>query len=174
MWHDLAGRLSWWLADRAAGRPGTLGLPATIRREDRFLNGLRAVRGDPPPRVAVAARGPVELDAVADLVSAAGGSVIDGTRGRPELTVAADAILWDIATPHDEDVPWLGMLAAQRPQRRVIVLESVPRVERVTSMLRAGARGVLGRPGSAEAVAGLLLQPAGSGGIGLGSPVTAP
>ncbi len=172
-WHDLAGRLASWLADRTAGRPGTLGLPATIRREDRFLEGSRVLAG-PPPRVAVAARGALDLEAVTDLVSAAGGSVIDLARGRPRLTVAADVILWDIATPDDADVPWLRMLVAQRPQRRVIVLESFPRVDRVAALVRAGASGVLGRPGSAEAVAGLLLQPTGFGGIGLGSPVTAP
>ena len=172
-WHDLVGRLAAWLADRTAGRPGTLGLPATIRREDRFLEGSPG-RADPRPRVAVAARGAVDLDAVADLVSAAGGTVTDVTRGRPDLTVTADAILWDIATPDDADVSWLRRLVAQRPQRRVIVLESFPHVERVAAMLGAGASGVLGRPGSAEAVAGLLLQPAGSGGIGLGSPVIAP
>lgn len=172
-WHDLGGRLAAWLADRTLGRPGTLGLPATIRREDRFLEGSQGLAG-PPPRVAVAARGAVDLEAVTDLVLAAGGTVIDLARGRPDLRVAADVILWDIATPNDADVPWLRVLVAERPQRRVIVLESFPRVERVAAMLHAGASGVLGRPGSAEAVAGLLLQPAEPGGIGLGSPVSAP
>lgn len=171
-WHDLAGRLAWWLADRTAGRPGTLGLPATIRREDRFLEGPRQLAG-PSLRVAVAARGAVELEAVTDLVSAAGGSVVDVARGRPGLTVAADVILWDIATPDETDVPWLGRIVAQTPERRVIVLESFPRVDRVAAMLGAGASGVLGRPGAAEAVAG-LLQLAATAKIGVGSPVAAP
>ncbi|MFM1904288.1 MAG: hypothetical protein RLZZ440_2188 [Planctomycetota bacterium] len=167
-WHDLPGRLAWWLADRAAGRPGTLGLPPTVRREERFLEGPRAALAGPPPRLVVAAQRPIDLEAACDLVAAAGGSVVQAVRGRPPLTAAADAILWDVATPGDADLPWLRMLLAERPTRRVIVLDSFPRADRVGAMLRAGAAAVLGRPGSAEAVAGVLAGPAIAPGIGLG------
>ena len=169
-WHDLAGRLAWWLADREAGRPGTLGLPATARKEERFLEmscGLRPP-GE-PVQVAVAARRAIDLEAIGDLVAAAGGVVACRTCGRPALEQPADVLVWDPGPPNEADLTWLGALVASRPQRRVVLLDSFPRVERVRAAVGAGALAVLGRPGSAEALAGTLLQASRSLGIGLGS-----
>jgi hypothetical protein len=173
-WHDLAARLAWWLADRAGGRPGTLGLPATVRREERFLEVAGLLPTEPRPRVAVTARRKGELDASCDLVAAAGGLVTDAVVGRPGLETDADVLVWDILTPDDADLAWLRMLVAQRPGRKIIVLESFPRADRVAAILRAGVIAVLGRPGSAEALAGVLLQTANPSGIGLGSRLIGP
>ena len=168
-WHDLAGRLSWWLADREAGRPGTLGMPATARREERFLEATcgRRQRGQ-PLQVAVAARRAVDLEAVGDLVAAAGGIVAHQTCGRPMLEESSDVIVWDPGPLADADLAWVGLLVASRPRRQVVLLESFPRAERVMAAVQAGALAVLGRPGSAEALAGTLLQAARAVGIGLG------
>ncbi len=83
-------------------------------------------------------------------------------------------LVWDILTPDDADLAWLRMLVAQRPGRKIIVLESFPRADRVAAILRAGVIAVLGRPGSAEALAGVLLQTANPSGIGLGSRLIGP
>jgi hypothetical protein len=172
-WHDLAGRLAWWLADRRAGRAGTLGMPATARREERHLE--VASRHQPgesggPPEVAVAARRAVDLEEVSDLVTAAGGLPIHPTRGRPDLAESAAAIVWEVGQADEADLGWLRMLMANRPDRRVILLDSFPRAEWVARALGAGAAAVLGRPGSAEAMAGAIGFLSGRPGIGLGSP----
>jgi hypothetical protein len=170
-WHDLAGRLRWWLADREAGRPGTLGMPATARREERFLettSGLRGRGRGRPLKVAVAARRAVDVEAVGDLVAAAGGVVACQTCGRPMLEESSDAVVWDPGPLAEADLAWLGRLVASRPERRVVLLDSFPRAELVRAAVQAGALAVLGRPGSAEALAGTLLQAAGAAGIGLG------
>ncbi|MFM8706277.1 MAG: hypothetical protein ACKOHG_20930, partial [Planctomycetia bacterium] len=43
-WHDLPSRSAWWLAAIVAGRPTSLGLPATSRREERLLESIVGVR----------------------------------------------------------------------------------------------------------------------------------
>lgn len=169
-WHDLGGRLASWLADRSAGRAGTLGMPATARREERFFGGAIPPSSEPgrPVTVAVAARRAIDLEAVGDLVIAAGGRVVQTMHGRPDLGVAAEAVVWDIGLPDSADLVWLGMLTAHRPRLGVILLDSFPRAERVTAALAAGAAAVLSRPGSAEALSGVLRRFADSTGTGLG------
>jgi hypothetical protein len=155
-WHDLAGRLAAWLADREAGRPGSLGVPATARREERILEGSW-----PRPaavRVSVAAARPLDLEGLADLVAAAGGSVSRRIRGRPPLDDSAAAIVWDVGVVDGPVLAWLRMLAANRPGRQVILLESFPRADSTRQALRAGATAVLGRPGTVEALAGTLSR----------------
>lgn len=158
-WHDLPGRLACWLADRAAGRPGTLGMPATARREDRLLEAMtrghdRAAR----PIVSVAAGNALDVEGLADLVTAAGGTVTRRSRGRPPLDEPAAVLVWDVGRISGDHLAWLRMLAANRPALRIVVMESFPRADTAQAAIAAGAAAVLGRPASAEAVAGTLAR----------------
>jgi hypothetical protein len=159
-WHELPGRLAWWLADRSAGRAGTLGMPATIRREDRFLEasrGPRAVNRAAWPLVSLAATTGGDLEGLADLADAAGLLIGRRRRGRPPLDESAGVLVWDVGRLDGEHLAWLRMLAANRPALRIILLESFPRSDSTSAALQAGAAAVLGRPVSVEALAGTLL-----------------
>jgi len=155
-WHDLAGRLAAWLADREAGRLGSLGVPATARREERVLAGMRAPAAG--VSVSVAAARPLDIEGLADLAAAAGGSVTRRIRGRPPLDDPADVLVWDVAVVDGAVLAWLRLLAANRPGRRLIVLESFPRADSTRQALRAGATAVLGRPATVETLGGTLLR----------------
>lgn len=163
IWHDLPGRLTWWLAELAAGRPGTLGLPTTARREDRItetaghVRAVVAARGQ-PPAVAVAAACRTALEGVTDLLNAAGFRVLSRVRGRPRLDDDADLLVWDAGRLTETDRAWLEMLAAHRPGLGIVVLDSFPRGDTVQATLRAGATAVLGRPVGLEALVGTLLR----------------
>jgi len=158
-WHDLPGRLGCWLADRAGGRPGTLGMPATARREDRFLEAMAHARDRVAvPPVSVAAGSGLDLEGLADLVTAAGGIVTRRSRGRPPLDEPAAVLVWDVGRLGGDHLAWLRMLAANRPTLKIVVVESFPRVDMVQAAIAAGAAAVLGRPASAEALAGTLAR----------------
>jgi hypothetical protein len=162
-WHDLAGRLAWWLVELAAGRAGSLGLPATARREERHADSAARVRSvvaasGPPPSVTVAGSCRTSLEGSADLVAAAGFPVAGLTRGRPRLDERADVVVWDTSTPAGTDLAWLGMLAANRPGLGIVLLDSFPRGDTARAAIRAGAAAVLGRPAGLEALAGTLLR----------------
>lgn len=152
-WHDLPGRLACWLADRAAGRPGTLGLPATVRREDRFLEARTAGVG---AAVSVAAGNAADLDGLGDLVLAAGGTIVRRSKGRPPLDEPAPLLVWDVGRLDADHLAWVRMLSANRPGLRIVLLDSFPRPDTALAAIQAGARAVLGRPASAEALAGTL------------------
>lgn len=173
-WCEVPARLAWWLADRAAGRPGTLGLPATARREERAIEAVTALKPAPRQavRVSVAADRPVDLDGLADLVIASGREVLRRTCGRPPLDEPADVLLWDTAMLLPTHLAWLRMLAANRPGLAVIVVDSFPRPETALEALEAGAAAILGRPLSPEALAGgfLRLESAAPTGLGRGRP----
>jgi len=158
-WHDLPGRLACWLADRAAGRPGTLGLPATVRREDRFLEA--SASGSPLP-VSVAAGNAADLDGLADLALAAGAVVVRRSRGRPPLDEPAPLLIWDVGRLEPDHLAWVRLLNANRPGLRIVLLESFPRPDTVLAAIQAGAGAVLGRPASAEALSGTLSRLAGA------------
>ena len=166
-WHDLGGRLGWWLADREAGRPGGLGMPGSARREERFLEPVAGL-GHQPMRVTVAAQRVADVEAIVDLLAAAGVITAHQTHGRPSLIQPADLLVWDVGMGSDADLAWLRMLVANQPGRRVVLLDSFPRADTVVAALRAGASAVLGRPTSAEALAGTVLRLAGPQRIGLG------
>ena len=181
IWTDLPGRLTWWFAELARGRPGSLGLPATMRREDRLLDTavrLRAVAqgSGPGPRIAAAAARRIDLEGLADLLAGVGRPAAIRACGRPALDVAADAVVWDVNALGPDDLTWLRMLAAHRPGLPVVLLESFPRGDTVLAAVRAGAAAVLGRPLSMEALAGTLLRlegratgdPTGGNGAGTG------
>jgi hypothetical protein len=50
------------------------------------------------------------------------------------------------------------MLAANRPGRGIVLLDSFPRGDTTRLALRAGAAAVLGRPAGLEPLAGTLLR----------------
>jgi hypothetical protein len=176
-WHDLPGRLASWLSDREAGRAGTLGMPATARREDRFLEAGREQAGGESGR-SPDARGPVvslaaasggDLDGLVDLTRAAGAVVGRRSRGRPPLDEPAPVLVWDVGRLDVDQLAWLRMLAANRPGLRIILLESFPRPDTAAAALQAGAAAVLGRPASAETLAGTFLWVAAPTGLSAGS-----
>jgi hypothetical protein len=154
-WHDLPGRLAWWLAERAAGRPGTLGLPGTARREDRILEA--ATSGSLPP-VSVAAGTAADLDGLVDLVTAAGASVVRRSRGRPPLEEPARLLIWDVGHVEADHLAWVRMLSANRPSLQIVLLDSFPRPDTTLAAIHAGVGAVLGRPASAETLAGTLAR----------------
>lgn len=162
-WHDFAGRLAWWLVELAAGRAGSLGLPSTARREERHADSAARVRAvvaaaGGPPTVSVAAGCRTALEGTADLVAAAGFTVVGRTRGRPRLEDRADVVVWDSAAWAGTDLAWLAMLAANRPGLGIVLLDSFPRGDSTRAALRAGAAAVLGRPAALEPLAGTLLR----------------
>jgi hypothetical protein len=161
-WSDLPSRLAGWLADLACGRPGTLGLPATARREDRVLEAATRLRrgpapDSPAPTVSVAAARPADLESLGDLLAAAGYAVARQTCGRPPLDEPADVLVWDVECCSDDDLSWLRMLAANRPRLAVILVTSFPRLEIVAAAAAAGAVAVLGRPLAIESLGGALI-----------------
>ncbi len=156
MWHDLPGRFASWLDDREAGRPGTLGLPATARREEGIMENVRPrARGY---RVALAAKRQGDLECLADLVAAAGANIVSQNRGRPPLDDDAAILAWDVGLVDASTLAWLRMLVANRPGRQVILFESFPRAESTEEALEAGAVAVLGRPCGVETFAGTIIS----------------
>jgi hypothetical protein len=162
VWHDLPGRLERWFADLAAGRPGVLGLPATARREERILaasDGLRESRNaiEPLP-VSVAAARSDDLEGLVDLIALSGRRIARRTRGRPPLDEPAALLVWDVGCLCEEDLAWLRMLVANRPNLAVVLLESFPRGDATETALKAGAGAVLGRPVTLESLEGTLAR----------------
>ncbi|RLS76938.1 MAG: hypothetical protein DWI03_07780 [Planctomycetota bacterium] len=162
-WTDLPGRVAWWLHDMAAGRPGTLGMPATSRREERIMESAVRVREwsspqRPRPRISVAAARAGEVECLVDLLSAAGAPVTRRTCGRPPLDEPADVLVWDVSALTPSHLAWLQILTANQPALRVVLLDSFPRGDSTTAALRAGAVAVLARPVSLEALAGTLIR----------------
>jgi hypothetical protein len=152
-----------------AGRPGSLGLPATARREERAAAaGEAAFGGDGGlPAVSAAAKRPVDLEGLCDLLAMVGCPAIRQTQGRPPLDESTGVLIWDVGNLTDDDLAWLEMMAANRPALRIVVLESFPRPDTTQAALRKGAAAVLGRPASAEALAGTIHRFAEPGPDGL-------
>ena len=161
-WHELPGRLERWFADLAAGRPGLLGLPATSRREERILaatDSLRDARAAAEPLpVSVAAARSDDLEGLVDLLALSGRRIARRTRGRPPLDEPAKLLVWDVGCLGEEDIAWLRMLVANRPDLAVVLLESFPRGDATEAALEAGARAVLGRPVTLESLEGTLAR----------------
>jgi hypothetical protein len=160
-WNELPGRLAWWLCDRAIGAPGTLGMPATARREERLLEASRRVAEMRPRRAArveVAATRAIDVESVADLVAAAGHAVVGRRVGKPPIDHDADAVVWDAGNLEAPHITWTGLLAANRPRTAIVLLDSFPRSETAAAATSAGASAVLSRPASLESLAGILLD----------------
>ncbi len=160
-WHELPGRLDGWLEDVEAGRPGWLGQPATLRREDRLLVGLRdgAATADEaarPRTVAVAAAHAESLDGLMAVLGSFRVPAASASVGRPTMDASADVLLWECPESVAAELPWLGILAAHRPATDIVMLESFPRGDRTSEAIRAGAAWVLARPTPADVLIGTL------------------
>jgi len=162
-WNELSGRLGWWLHDRRRGVPGSLGQPTTARRDERLLEfaarlaehaGSGAARAG---AVSVAASRAMDLEGLAEMVTAVGHPIRSRVRGRPPLDDTADVVVWDVASLTAPDLTWVSLLSAHRPTRAVILLESFPRADTTRAALESGAAAVLGRPVSMESLSGVLL-----------------
>jgi len=161
-WNELSGRLAWWLHDRRRGLPGSLGQPSTARRDERLLDFAARVaeRGFDTAAeggVSVAASRAIDLEGLAEVVTAVGHAVRGRFRGRPPLDDSAAVVVWDVASLTASDLTWVSLLVAHRPARAVVLLESFPRADTTRAALGAGAAAVLGRPVSMEALSGVLL-----------------
>jgi hypothetical protein len=159
-WHDAGGRLARWFADLDAGLPGSLGLPPTVRREERFHE---APAFQPQSRpvgplapVTVAARSPLDLEGLVDLLAAAGHPIGERTLLRPQLSPPDRLVVWDAGRFDNADLEWLRLLVANRPGVAVVILDSFPRGDVARGALRAGASAILGRPVGLEVLAGTL------------------
>lgn len=160
-WHDLAARLQCWIAELAGGRPGSLGLPLTARRDERWQPAgvpSDVHRTQRRPQVTVASAHAATTEAVSDLVRVAGGEVVRQLTGRPAIADESPCMIWDCGEHLDSTLGWLHLLAGQRPGRLIILLCSFPRGDTVAAARAAGAAAVLGRPADREALSGLLLQ----------------
>jgi hypothetical protein len=171
-WHDLAGRIGRWFADLNTGRPGGLGLPTTARREERLLeSALLAPGRTPPPEspsVVLAARRLLDLEGLADLLSLAGRRIERRMQGRPPLEATGSTVIWDAGRLDREDLAWLQLLSSNQPSLPILVIESFPRGDSTLAALRAGARAIVGRPVSLEALMGTLLRLENAPASGLG------
>lgn len=160
-WTELPGRLAWWLLDRSLGVPGTLGVPATSRRDERILEATRRVAQTRPrmaSRVEVAATRPIDLEGAVDLVTAAGHLVVGRRVGRPPIDHQAEIVVWDTGDLGPTQITWIGLLAANRPNTPLVAFDSFPRAETTSAAIRAGAAAVLSRPAALDVVAGVLMQ----------------
>lgn len=154
-WYELPGRLERWLDHLRDGRPGTIGLPATVRREDRLLE-MTPVRTSTGRRVELVAPTRDALDGLAALLEAIGCPAVASVVGTPPIAPRGNVVVWDVGGSIARHLPWLRLLSANRPETDIVVLESFPRGDRSLEAVHAGAACVLGRPPSAEALAGTL------------------
>lgn len=171
-WNELPARLAIWLADLAAGLPGALGLPATVRREERVLEMCAAAaraRGRRAANLAVAAPDRAALEALGDLLAALGHEVTARAVGRPPIDDPTDTVVWEVADVDQATLVWLRLLADARPGRQVVVVTGFPRGDSAVAALQAGARAILGQPVCLEALAGALQGPHRPSDIDLGS-----
>lgn len=172
-WSDWSGRLAWWLAELDRGRPGPLGMPATARRDERLLESAARIavvaRESPGLRVSVAAQRGADVEPLCDLLAAAGQTVVRRASGRPAVEQDADLLVWDVGDCDATQLSWLRMLAANRPDLAIVLLESFPRGETVALARAAGAAAVLSRPLSLESLFGSFLR-ARPAAFGLGGP----
>ncbi|NBW95235.1 MAG: hypothetical protein EBR28_00525 [Planctomycetia bacterium] len=161
-WHDVPGKLECWLADSARGRAGALGTPATARREERLVDAVAAVvdsaRSERGGAVSLAGGRGADLEGLADLLAGAGRRVADSTVGRPRLDASSPLLVWDAVVIEADDVAWLRMLAANRPNLGIVLLESFPRGDSTQAAIRAGAAAVLARPVALDSLEGTLRR----------------
>lgn len=166
-WYDLPGRLESWFAAWRAGKPGTLTNPSTARRDERLLGVTTAADAAEPLTVSIVAGTPLDAEGIATLVPLAGGTVVESRRGRPPLDESAEVLVWDVGRLSADTIGWLGILAANRPALRIVIVESFPRGDSVQAAFDAGAAAVLGKPLSAEALFGTFRRlKAGRDGLG--------
>lgn len=157
-WHDLPGRLEQWLSAWAAGLAGTLGVPATARRDERLLAMSPLPSHLPPTPVAVVAATPLDAEGLVDLLGASGGTVGRVGCGRPPLDTSEAVLIWDVGRLQPDHLEWLRLLSANRPLLRTVMVAPFLRGETARGLLETGAAAVLGRPLSVEALGGTLRR----------------
>lgn len=169
-WHDLPGRLEQWLSAWSEGLAGALGVPATARRDERLLAVGPSPLRLPPMPLAVVAPTPLDAEGLVDLVVAAGGTPGVVSSGRPPLDTSDAVLIWEVGRLQADHLEWLRLLSANRPLLRTVVVAPFLRGEMARAVMEAGAAAVLGRPLSAEALAGTLRRIAGApDGLGAGA-----
>ena len=104
----------------------------------------------------MAARSPLDLDGLVDLLAAAGHPIGERTLLRPQLSPPDRLVVWDAGRFDNADLEWLRLLVANRPGVAVVILDSFPRGDVARGALRAGASAILGRPVGLEVLAGTL------------------
>jgi hypothetical protein len=161
-WHEFPHRLTSWLAELDAGRAGSLGSPPAARREDRVLlaavAAARTRAAGPRLRLSIAGPDAVAAEGLADLATALGHEVVGRRIGRPTVADAASALVWEVAAIDATVLVWLRLLAAERPERPILLVEGFPRSDTTLQALDAGAAAVLGRPLALETLGGALLR----------------
>jgi len=160
LWHDFIYRFESWQADRTAGRCGTLGLPITARREERFLEATTAINAATVSdlHISVVASHQIDLDGLVDLLTLSGWRITRTACGWPSLNDPEPALIWDAGSLGASQLAWLARLTANRPACSIVVLDSFPRGDSTQAAIRAGAVAVLGRPLSLETLKGTFLN----------------
>lgn len=149
-WLELPGRMwSWCHLPHAAGP----GLPATSRRDERWLAQALPCPGADRRRILVAAPGHVR-DPLCDLLVAAGWDPEPLGSARPPAGCRGP-VVWDVGGIGADGREWLRLLTADG-RRDILVMESFPRGDGVRATLAAGAAAVLPRVVSVECLAGTL------------------
>lgn len=157
-WHDLPGRLEQWLSAWDERLAGTLGVPATTRRDERLLAMGPSPFRLPSIPVAIVAATPLDAEGLVDLVIAAGGTPGAVSSGRPSLDTSDAVLLWEVGRLQADQLEWLRLLSANRPLLRTVVVAPFLRGDGARALIEAGAAAVLGRPLSAEALAGTFRR----------------
>jgi hypothetical protein len=149
-WLELPGRMWGWCQEP---RPVSIALPATSRRDERWLAQVAATPVGARRPVTVAA-GPAAREPLCDLIAAAGWIPQPLSSSRP-APGCRGPVVWDAGGLGADGREWLRLLTADG-RRDVLVMESFPRGDAVGATLAAGAAAVLPRVVGAEVLAGTL------------------
>ena len=159
-WHDFPARMKVWLQRIDSGATSSLTHPMTSRRDERWF--AEAVKDQPfseipdPPTVTAAASSRTMVEAVGELVAAAGGRLEQCVVGKPVIQDTAEVIIWDLQDSLDSQLEWIRLLRSQRSHRTIALLCSFPRGDTAEAAMDAGATAILGRPTDCEAIRGVL------------------
>ena len=161
-WHDFPARMRVWLQRIDSGVTSSLTHPTTSRRDERWF--AEAVKDQPfseipdPPTVTAAASSRTMVEAVGELVAAAGGILEKCVVGKPVIQDTADVIIWDLQDTLDSQLEWIRLLRSQKSRRTIALLCSFPRGDTAQAAMDAGATVILGRPTDCEAIRGVLSR----------------
>jgi DNA-binding NarL/FixJ family response regulator len=154
-----------WLQRIESGAPSSLSRAPTLRREERWLaeaieqqTFCDTVDQRAQVTVAVSAASKTMTEAVGELVTAAGGILVNCVIGKPAIEDTTDVILWDLYDSPESQIEWIRLLASHKPNRLIALLCSFPRGDSAQAAMEAGAIAVLGRPTDCEAIRGVLFM----------------
>jgi ActR/RegA family two-component response regulator len=97
-------------------------------------------------------------EAVGELITMAGGTLVHCVTGKPPIQDTAEIIIWDLQDSPELQLEWIRLLTSQNPKRALALLCSFPRSDTAHAAIGAGADAVLGRPTDCEAIRGVLLM----------------